>query len=135
MLDSPSTSHGSLTMPLPVWLPTWLTNLLGAGWLRGLLGIRKDLVDTKKAKLEVKKLQHEEKARNSPIALATFEDVKKYDPKYEEIERRVRLDDEHIKFMYPSPPLWLQVLKVICWLVILFAIINLILDIVAGLRR
>lgn len=80
-------------MPLPVWLPTWLTNLLGAGWLRGLLGIRKDLVDTKKAKLEVRKLQAEERKRESLITLATFEDVKKYDPNTRKLLDE--LDDGH----------------------------------------
>jgi hypothetical protein len=81
-------------MPLPVWLPTWLSNLLGTGWLRGLLGIRKDLVDTKKAKLEVKKLQHEERTRNSLITPATFDDVKKYDPKLAAIIREIAKGEE-----------------------------------------
>ncbi len=77
-------------MPLPVWLPTWLTNLLGGGWIRNALGIRKDLIDTKKSKLEVKKLEDEERARNL-ITPATLDDVKKYDAKtrrlFNEIKR------------------------------------------------
>jgi hypothetical protein len=54
-----------------------------------MLGIRKDLIDTKKAKLEVKKLQHEERTRNSLITPATFDDVVKYDPKIHQIGKKV----------------------------------------------
>lgn len=79
-------------MPLPVWLPTWLTNLLGGGWIRNALGIRKDLIDTKKSKLEVKKLEHEEKARNNLITPATMEDIEKYDPKTKELLQIVEVE-------------------------------------------
>lgn len=80
-------------MPLPPWLPVWLTSLLGAGWVRGLLGIRKDLVDAKKAKLEVRKLEHEERTRTSPIAPASFDDVKRYDAKRRAVMAAARREE------------------------------------------
>lgn len=55
------------------------------GWIRGLLGIRKDIIDTRKSKLEVQKLQDEELDRNL-ITRATIADIEKYDPKYGRIK-------------------------------------------------
>jgi hypothetical protein len=49
-------------------------------WIRDLLGIRKDIIDTKKSKLEIQKLQDEELSRNL-ITRATISDIEKYDPK------------------------------------------------------
>ena|SRR5258706_8382995 len=50
-------------------------------WIRDLFGIRKDVIDAKKAKLEITKLEDEEGERRGLIELATLDDVKKYDPK------------------------------------------------------
>lgn len=50
------------------------------GWIRDLLGIRKDIIDAKKSKLEIQKLQDEELSRNL-ITRATLADIEKYDPK------------------------------------------------------
>lgn len=58
-----------------------LTDFPFFGWIRDLLGIRKDIIDTKKSRLEVKKLQDEELDRNL-ITRATIADIEKYDPKY-----------------------------------------------------
>lgn len=66
----------------------WVRGFLGFGWIRDFLGIRKDLVDTKKSKLEVDKLEDEKRGRDL-ITRATLEDVKKYDPKYKAIKRIV----------------------------------------------
>ena len=49
------------------------------GWVRDALGVRKDYVDTKKAQLEVKKLEDEKRERL--IKPPTLEEIKKYDPK------------------------------------------------------
>jgi hypothetical protein len=49
-------------------------------WIRDALGIRKDMVDIKKAKLETEKLEAEKRERDL-ITPATLEDVRKYDPK------------------------------------------------------
>ncbi len=56
--------------------------------IRGLLGIRKDLIDTKKSKLEVQKLQDEERSRNL-ITRASMEDIEKYDPKVKTLKRKI----------------------------------------------
>ncbi len=54
-------------------------------WLRDLLGIRKDLIDAKRAKLEIQKLEDEELDRNL-ITRATLDDIEKYDPKLRRIK-------------------------------------------------
>lgn len=53
-------------------------------WIRDIFGIHKDIVDTEKASLEIKKLEDEERARNL-ITPATMDDIKEYDPKYRAI--------------------------------------------------
>lgn len=58
-------------------------------WIRDVLGIRKDIVDTKKTELEIEKLRDERRAR-SLITPATLDDVKKYDPKREDLLRTLR---------------------------------------------
>lgn len=55
-------------------------------WIRDAFGIHKDAVDTRKAQLEIEKLEQEKVQRESPIILATLEDVHKYDPKVAQIE-------------------------------------------------
>lgn len=64
-------------------------------WIRNLLGIRKDVIDTNKAKidtlkaeLEVDKLEDEASERNL-ITRATLDDVKKYDPKTESLLKKI----------------------------------------------
>jgi hypothetical protein len=65
-------------------------------WIRNLLGIRKDVadfekvkIDTLKAELEVDKLEDEASERNL-LTRATMDDVKKYDPKYTKLEARIK---------------------------------------------
>jgi hypothetical protein len=72
-------------MPLISWL-TWIANHIGLGSVKNITGVRKDLVDTKKAKLEINKLEDEAEKRESVITPASFEDVKNYDPKYKQIQ-------------------------------------------------
>jgi hypothetical protein len=48
------------------------------GWIRDLFGIQKDMYDTKRTRLEIKKLEDAE--REKLIIPATIEDVKQYDP-------------------------------------------------------
>lgn len=57
------------------------------GWIRDALGIRKDYVDTKRAQLEIKKL--EDAQREKLITPATLDDVKKYDPKFKKLIEKV----------------------------------------------
>jgi len=59
-------------------------------WIRDLFGIRKDVVDTKKAKLEITKLEDEEDERRGLIDLASLDDVKKYDPKVRKLHELIR---------------------------------------------
>ena len=58
------------------------------GWIRDFIGIRKDAIETKKAKLEVNRLQDEQRERES-IKRADLEDVKKYDPKTKKLLRKI----------------------------------------------
>ena len=59
-------------------------------WIRDALGIRKDVVDTKKAKLETEKLEVEKRERDL-ITPATLDDVKKYDPKTRALLKIIRI--------------------------------------------
>jgi hypothetical protein len=63
-------------------------------FFRDVVGARKDLVETDKAKLENEKLKEE----LSPIQRATLDDVKKYDPKIKELFIKV----EHTEIPYKS---------------------------------
>ena len=57
-------------------------------WIRDLFGIRKDVIDTEKTKLEITKLEAEERERNL-ITPASLDDVVKYDPKTSELLHKV----------------------------------------------
>jgi hypothetical protein len=78
-----------------------LLDFLNFTWLRNLLGIRKDLIDTDKSKLEVQKLKDEELSRKL-ITPATLDDVKKYDANYRKIRRKVEREEGHDHSMYES---------------------------------
>jgi hypothetical protein len=58
-------------------------------WIRDLFGIRKDAVETKKAELEITKLEDEEGERRGLVDLATLDDVKKYDPKTKQLLAKI----------------------------------------------
>ena len=58
-------------------------------WIRDLFGIRKDVIDTKKSKLEVEKLEEEKRSRDL-ITPATLDDVKKYDDKYRRLATKAK---------------------------------------------
>jgi len=77
---------------LETWL-TWLANHFGLGSVKHITGVKKDLIDTKKVKLEIDKLQDEAEKRDSLVVPATFEDVKEYDPKYNEIRTNILLQE------------------------------------------
>jgi hypothetical protein len=57
-------------------------------WIRDLLGIRKDYVDTKKSVLEIEKLEVERRERDL-ITPATLNDVKKYDPNFQKLQLKI----------------------------------------------
>lgn len=73
-------------MPFPFPLPS----LNPIAWLRDLLGIRKDIRDAKKAGLEIRKLEHEQQQRQALVTPASFEDVRRYDPKLRELLTKCR---------------------------------------------
>ena len=58
-------------------------------WIRDLFGIRKDIVDTKKTKLETEKLEKELEEKESPIQKPTFEQIEKYDLKTAQIKKMI----------------------------------------------
>ena len=58
-------------------------------WIRDLLGIRKDFIETEKSVLEIEKLEDEKRERDL-VARATLDDVKKYDPKYRRLIEGLR---------------------------------------------
>lgn len=61
------------------------------GWIRDALGVHKDHIDKKKAQLDVKKLENEEREQSRLVKPATMADIEKYDPKYK------KLKDEYSK--------------------------------------
>jgi hypothetical protein len=73
-------------------------------WLRDALGIRKDVIDTKKAKLEITKLEAEERERNL-ITPASLDDVKKYDLKYQALIERAREREMSVRMLIIDPRL------------------------------
>jgi hypothetical protein len=107
-----------------------LFDFLSFGWLRNIVGTRKDLVDTKKSQLEIRKLVDEEIARNL-ITKATIADIEKYDPKIEKIKRKVELQEEITSRMDESgskPPFdWsTELFWILCGIVICFVLVLLI---------
>jgi hypothetical protein len=71
-------------------------------WVRDALGIRKDWIDAKKSKLEVRRLQDEERARTF-ITPATLADIKQFDPHYQEIEDNIHIQAEYHFFSLSDP--------------------------------
>jgi hypothetical protein len=57
-------------------------------WIRDLLGIPREVIDLKKSKLELEKLEDEKRQRT--ITIATLKDIKEYDPRVEAIKQNER---------------------------------------------
>ncbi len=68
-------------------------------WIRDLFGIRKDLIEVKKTKLEIKKLKDEQREPDI-IEKADIGDIKKYDPKTQELEEKIVVKQK-LQFMFP----------------------------------
>lgn len=62
--------------------------------------IPKNLIETEKAHLEVKELKRAETERAALVVPATLEDVKEFDPKYQEL--RV-IEQQQYSYSAPSP--------------------------------
>ena len=69
------------------------------GLIRDFVGIRKDVVETKKAKLDMRRLQDEQKERESQIQRAGLEHVKKYDPKTRKLLKKVKIQEFRERMM------------------------------------
>lgn len=105
-----------------------------SGWIRDALGISKDVVDTKKMRLEIKKLEDEE--RTTLITPATLDDVKKYDPKRQALLKRLEEDADGggsaffrlavYCIFYPLMyfPSWLLALLIVLFLILFVVIIK-----------
>src|ERR1044071_2852649 len=63
------------------------------GWIRDALGLHKDIIDSKKSKLEVDKLE-DEKLERQILTRATMEDIEKYDPKVRKLKSKIDRDRE-----------------------------------------
>jgi len=75
-------------------------------WIRDLFGIRKDVVDTKKAKLEITKLEAEERERL--ITPAAMSDIEKYDPAHRRLIEQITNELNGLILLYgiyPSEPM------------------------------
>lgn len=56
------------------------------GWVRDAHGLWKDMQESRKTRLEIKKLELEDEKQERLITPATVEDVKKYDPKAQKLD-------------------------------------------------
>lgn len=75
------------------------------GWIRDALGIRKDLAEVKKTKLEIANLKAKQRERNRFIRLASFEETRQFDPKIRDIERHIpRAAPPSTRGLPPLPP-------------------------------
>lgn len=62
--------------------------------LKTIIDLRTKAREDKKAKLEIQKLVHELSAARSRIQQASFEDIRKYDAKIQELERKAGIERE-----------------------------------------
>lgn len=96
-------------------------------WIRDLFGIRKDLIEAKKAKLQIKKLKDEQREPDV-IEKADFKDIKKYDPKTQELEEKIVVR-EKLQFMIPRKALpkrrLLLPILIVIFLILLFSFLKL----------
>jgi integrase len=83
-------------------------------WIRDLLGIRKDYVDTERSILEIERLEAEKRERTL-ITPATLEDIEKYDLKTRSIVSKGRTQTRTITLI-------IEILIVIAILLIIAAI-------------
>jgi hypothetical protein len=98
------------------------------GWIRDLLGIHKDVYETKKTRLEIEKIEDEK--RRKIIFPATFDDIKKYDPTYRAIHARVRAEEDDLAnnkiAPLPCPPTPWRVrglVKMLLWALVLLLLL------------
>lgn len=87
-------------------------------WIRDIFGIRKDLIDTRKSKLEVKQLEDYERARHL-FATATMDDIERYDPKVQKLRRKVGNRDHNAYLHVALLTIRLRLIFFILFLVLL----------------
>ena len=87
------------------------------GWVRDFIGIRKDAIETKKVKLEVNRLQDEQRERES-IKRADLEDVKKYDPKTKKLLRKIESETRKQIQSWYALNIWIVFLVIIIFLIV-----------------
>lgn len=66
-------------------------------WVRDILGIGKDRVEKKKARLEIERLKKEAGEKDRIVESAMFGDVKKYDPKTKKIIDKIEIETHHFR--------------------------------------
>src|SRR5258708_9543813 len=89
-----------------------------SGTVKDATGIRKDIVETKLAE---RKLEREE----SPIQLASLDDVKEFDPKYSAIRERIlEHSADHMRSMGAPGPFGLAALCVFLAVVLAFSLLG-----------
>src|SRR5438046_530929 len=82
-------------------------------WIRDLFGIRKDVIDIKKSKLEIELLEHEKREREFLIR-ATKDDIEKYDPSTQRLLERIAKEQlERERGCSVVPSLWARAARII----------------------
>jgi hypothetical protein len=77
-----------LLQHFPMWIPVHPASGISTatGITKNVTGTRKDLVDIEKGRLETAVL----KEKLSPIQVATFSDVKEFDPKFHKLQQAIK---------------------------------------------
>lgn len=104
--------------------------------LSAIINLLKLKKDVKKTDLEIEKLERERKKEKSMINIASFDDIKKYDPRakniYDAAERieqhmnRLPREHDYNPAAKRQPSLWGWLLSRVFWLSIVFYIIYII---------
>ena len=77
-------------MPIFATVAGWLTKST-TGAVKDVTGTVRDVQELRKARIETELKQRELDSKNAVINPATFEDVKQFDPKYNEIKRKFQI--------------------------------------------
>ena len=83
-------------------------------WIRDLFGIRKDIIETKKTKLEIKRLQDEQRI----IKPATFEEIKRIDLKTEKLLGQIKNIPRQV--MNKAKDKRMRISSIILYLILIF---------------
>jgi len=96
-------------MPLPLWLINVLGKITGeaiqkgVGTVKDATEIPKNIAETEKIKLEIQNLKDDRAKRESPIQIASDEEIKRYDTKFHSLKRAIQEQKEELGDRFQTP--------------------------------